>query len=49
VPFIAKGKMSKKGVFNFIKSVKEKLTPGELVGPENGRARVLYEFSSEIF
>ena len=41
--------MSKKGVFNFIKGVKESLTPSGLVGDNMNRSRMLLEFVSEIF
>ena len=49
VPFIVQGKMSKKAVFNYIKDVKEKLTPATLVGDESSRSSCLLEFAQEIF
>jgi hypothetical protein len=50
VQFIAQGKMNKKEVFNFIKEVKNSLTPSTLVGShEKLRSACLLNFVSDIF
>ena len=49
VAFVAKGNMSKKEVFNYIKDVKSTLTPAQLVGPEGSPTWALLDYAKEVF
>lgn len=49
VAFVAKGNMSKREVFKFIKDVKSTLTPAQLVGPPGSPTWALLDFANEVF